>query len=84
MKRCAWVVLSAFGLLWIYVATTNAQSAEDTVDAHVAAAKVLAANEKTALITLCNPRWLRPAEVLLHEARSLRLRPIARVGHENR
>ncbi len=55
MKRCAWVVLSAFGLLWIYVASTNAQSAEDTVDAHVAAAKALAANEKTALMTLCNP-----------------------------
>ncbi len=54
MRRCVSIVL-AFGSLWVYVASTNAQSPADTADAHVAAAKALAANEKTALITLCNP-----------------------------
>ena len=40
-----------------YAAGTAAQGTgtADTVDAHVAAAKALAANEQTALITLCDP-----------------------------
>jgi metallo-beta-lactamase class B len=37
------------------IGRVQGQSAPDTVDGHVAAAKALAANEQTALITLCNP-----------------------------
>jgi metallo-beta-lactamase class B len=48
MKRCALMLLMCG-------ATLTAQSTPDAVDAHVAAAKALAASEQTALINLCNP-----------------------------
>ena len=53
MKRYAMVIVVAASL------TAHAQT--DTVDAHVAAAKALAAKSDTALVTLCNPPAPAPA-----------------------
>jgi metallo-beta-lactamase class B len=55
MKYASALTVMAGLLAAMYHARVAGQSTPDTVDAHVAAAKVLAANEQTTLINLCNP-----------------------------
>jgi metallo-beta-lactamase class B len=60
-RRSFSVWITAAFLAGVHPAFVRAQSTPDTAEAHVAAAKALAANEQTALITLCNAAEPAPA-----------------------
>ena len=53
--------MKRYAILIVVAASLTAHAQTDTVDAHVAAAKALAAKSDTALITLCNPPAPAPA-----------------------